>query len=312
MKIRNLFFVGIAAIALAACGERIEVKPAEVGVILDSNGYVLAAGDDFIKPSKRRLPVCWPWEHCSELVRIQVSDVQKKEVMDLFMPKSNLLVEQIEVRFTASIRNDAASLRMILDRVTPQEDPNADSREKKFITLSDVYNTYVQERIRAVVRQELAKHPVEYVFANREALSAKIFNKLRAELKNAPVAITQFSLAQFNPPDVIVKAYRAAEERKIDLARVEAERDLAIKRSEAELDVAKKKAEIRLTKAEAFKREAEIMSKAVTDKWLAMRRLEVMEAMTRNKSAIFIPMNMTGKATELRMHQNLEKVANPR
>lgn len=288
---------------LAACGPRVEVSPTQVGVILDENGYK----PEVITPSKFRLPVCMPWEACPELIVIEISDRQVKETLDLFMPQSNLLVDDIEVRFTASILNNKENIRNILKRVTPSRASRRS--DYRTVELTTVYSTYVQERVRAIVRQELAKYKVEYVAANRERISTIIFNELREQLSNnkSPIQVTQFSLAKFNPPKVIVDAYVLAEQRKIDLARVQAEKDLAIKRAEAKLEIERKQAEIRLLRAEAFKREARTMAEAVTPGWLHMRQLEVMEKMALNPNTVFYPFNMSSNPVALRTMKLLEK-----
>jgi len=238
-----------------------------------------------------------------------------KESMSLFMPQNNLLVKEIEVRFTASVANNPRVLKNILARVRPSTMRHANSRANKMIRMVDVYNTYAQERIRAIVRQELAKHKIEDVATNRQAISITIFNELRKQLKKigSPIRVTQFSLAKFNPPKTIVAAYELAEQRRIDLSRVDAEKDLAIKRAEAALAVAHKQAEIRLAKAEAFRLEAKAMAKAITPQWLKMRQMEVQELMAKNPNTVFYPMQFgLGKALSMRSAQHLGRIAGPR
>ncbi len=297
------FAISLAALViLTACGEKVEVPPANVGVVLDKSGYK----PDFLPPSRFRLPVCWPWEACPELVLMQAADKQLKESMDLFMPKSQLKVKDIEVRFTVSVTKDKKVLRRILDRVIP----NKYKSGQRVILLENVYTTYVQERVRAIVRQVLAEHKIEEIAANREAIGTTIFLNLRTQLTKigAPVQVTQFSLARFNPPEVILKAYSLAEERKIDLQKAEADKDVKIKEAEARLAVERKEAEVRLAKARAFLEEAKIMSVAATPQWLEMRRLEVMERMATNKNAVFFPFGSHQAALNIKTLQAVQAI----
>jgi len=301
--LKKLFMPLVLLVALAACGEPVKVPPATVGVVLDKSGYK----PDFIPPSSFRLPICWAWEACPELVLIQAADKQLKEEMDLFLPKSQLKVEDIEVRLTVSVTKNKKVLRRILDRVIPTIYKSG----QRVVMLEDVYTTYVQERVRAIVRQELAKLRIEGVTANREAVSTKIFKTLRAELDKigSPLDVTQFSLAKFNPPKVIIAAYQLTEERKIGLQKAEAEKEVSIKEAEAELAVERKLAEVRLAKAQAFVEEARLMSAAATPQWLEMRRLEVMERMAENKNTVFFPFGSQRAALNIRTLQAVQKLA---
>lgn len=72
MKIPAMMLVG--AMALSACnpwGERVEVPPASVGMVLSANGYQ----GDVIPPSRFRLESCF--RLCPKLVVIEAGDIGK-------------------------------------------------------------------------------------------------------------------------------------------------------------------------------------------------------------------------------------------
>lgn len=75
-----------SALALSACGERVEVPPAHVGKIMTKDGYQ----DNLIPTSKFRLPPCLAY--CDRLVLLDVSDKAYQESMSIFIPEDLSLI----------------------------------------------------------------------------------------------------------------------------------------------------------------------------------------------------------------------------
>lgn len=289
------------AIGLSACGDLVEVPPAYKGIILDANGYK----GDFIEPSKFRLDVCFI-EPCPQLVLISTQDQALTEEVDVFLPKSDMPLEDVEGNLRISMDTSDASLRRVLDKVPPVVTQSG----HKVIQFADVYRIYGRERVRATIRQAVADQTLEFLLENREAYSSVVMSRLVESMAaiNAPVIVKQFSFAKLNPPEAMKLAFLANKQREIALATAEADKLVRIKQASANLEVAKKTAATKVEIAKGFKAEAKIMSEAITPEWLQMRRLEVMEKMAKNGSAVFFPTNLSvGEAVQM---QTLRKIEN--
>lgn len=271
---------------LTACGDMVSVPPAATAIVKDKAGYV----GDFIPPSAFRLPVCFI-EPCPTAVYIDMQDKRLTESMDVFLPKSNMQINDVEVNITLGLSTDDAMLKKVLAKVTPHTGKDG----RQWITFKQVYNTYAKERVRAIVREAVSSKKLEWLVSNREVYGNEVHKLLITSMKRyqSPFIVRQLSFAKLNPPEVIRRAFEKAKEREVELAQVEAEKQKAIMQAEAALEVSKRQAAVQLEKAKAFKAEAEAMAEAATPQWLAMRRLQVLEGMAANGSAVFIPMNMS-------------------
>lgn len=291
---------------VAACGEKVEVPPAHVGIVLHKAGYE----GSFLPPSAFRLDVCVIGP-CPQIVLISTQDEFVTEEMDVFLPASDIQIDDIQINMRVSIRNDEQTLRAILDKVSPVTDKNG----QKWVHFKQIYRIYAKERIRAIVREAVAEKELEWLLANRGAYGNEVFTRLKKELLaiGAPIAVKQLSFAKLNPPPKMKAAFLKAKEREIAIQQADADKRVAIKIAEADLEVAHKKAAVRLVRAQAFADEAVKMAAAVTPQWLSMRRLEVMEAMAENNSAVFFPVNMSpDTALNLQVIRKLGDLAKPK
>jgi len=87
-RISSLLTAATMAFALAGCGERVEVPPANIGKVMTSKGYQ----EGFQPTSKFRLDTCWAGTACDKLVLLDVSDRSKAETIEVFMPEDKLLM----------------------------------------------------------------------------------------------------------------------------------------------------------------------------------------------------------------------------
>ena len=262
---------------LTACGEMVEVPPAHMGKILTKDGF---KGDN-VPPSKFRLEFCMAY--CDELIVLEASDRGLKESMQLFMPKDQLNMA-FDIRATVSIHNDPKTVNQIFNRVPAGDD--------QLITLSEVYSTYAEQKFRSTARSVLANYTINEVAANRAAVEQNLFNELAEALNKTPIKLTQLGLANVQFPEVIVKAKELAKEREVAIERAEAERAIAVKKAETALVVAQKDRLVRLEKAQTIKEENLLTAKSVTKEYLAYKKLEVLEAIARSGSAIYIPLDV--------------------
>jgi len=281
---------------LKACGQKVEVPPANVGKILGKNGYM----PDTIPPSKFRLAPCWAY--CDKLVKLQVSDNQLEEPLKVFMPKDKLNIT-VDIRGTFSIPNDQKTVDAIFNKVVAEE-----YKEGSWITAKQVYDVYGRQAVRGIVRSEITKYTIQEVLANRESIGQNIHAAISAKLKttNTPLSISRFELADVQPPKVIVEAQEAAKEREIDIQKAEASAQVALVEAEKALEIAKANRLVEREKASAIAEQNKIASASITPQVLAYKQLEtalaIVEAAAKNGNTVFLPIptdaNSTGTLTD--------------
>ena len=279
----------VAATFLSACGEQVEIPPANVGKILTPNGF----SQDILPPSRFRLNFCMaPGMICDKLVTVEASDKAFEEKMEVFMPKDQLLMS-FDIRATVTLMPDRAAV--VFDRLVGEK-----SDDGRHISMTEVYNTYAAQRIRTVARTVLAEYSINQITENREAIEAKLTNEIQKSLGETPIQAKFIGLADVSYPSVIIEAKVKAEERRIAIEQEKANREIELTKQAAALDIAKAEQAVRLTKAETIRKENELTAASVTDKYLAYRRLEVMEEMAKNPSTVFFPaeMLMEGASTQ--------------
>lgn len=274
----------LSSMLLAACGDKVEVPPANVGKVLTKNGYKV----ETVPPSKFRLE--WCWFYCDRLVTLEVADRGMKEHFQLFMPKDQLNMS-FDIRLTLSVKSDEKSVTMLFDRVTANVDPNTGNY---FINVKKVYETYGQPILRDVIRTVVAKYSINEVASNREQLNGEITKAVLNALADTPLTVRRIAFADVQFPEIIVKAKEAAAEKAIEIQKEEAQKQITMVRLQAELEQERMRRNIRKERAMAVLEENEIISKSVTESYLAYRRLEVLEMMANNENTVFIPLEALG------------------
>lgn len=284
-KIVKVFAPLLMAVALAGCiGEKVQVPPAYEGKILGQNGYL----PETIPPSTFRLESCWtPGAVCQELVLIDKSDRGLEEQFTLFMPKNQLNLT-FDLRMTGSIRSGKTDA--ILNRVSPQRS----ERGQKYISFSQVYNTYAQPIVRDSVRAVLADYSIDEVISSRDAINARIAERLTKDLANTPVTFKTVGIADAQYPKVIVDRKELAEQRRIDIEQEEARKQVELIKLQTELEKAKASRSIQREKAEAAAEVNRIAAESITPEYLEYRKLEVMEQLATSGSSVFVPFDALG------------------
>lgn len=273
--IKKLLLTSALAIALSACGERVDVPPAHVGKILTPEGY----REETVMPSKFRLAPCMAY--CDKLITLETADRGVVESMKLFMPKDQLNM-QFDIRGTVSISNDDKTVNAIFNKIVAGTDDK--------ISLMEVYGTYAQQKFRSVSRSIMSEYTINEVASNRAAVEQKLFDGLVKALAPTPIKVIQIGLADIQFPAVIVKAKELAKEREVAIEQARAENLVLLEKARGELQVAKKNRLVRLEKARTIKEENRMVALSVTDKYLKYRQLEVMELVAKSGSAIYVPL----------------------
>jgi regulator of protease activity HflC (stomatin/prohibitin superfamily) len=270
---------------LSGCviGEKVEVPPASVGMILGKNGYQ----GDVIPPSRFRLPACFL--NCDKLVVVEAGDVGMVEAMTVLMPQDNLDLG-VDVRFTLALSEDRDQILGVFDRVVP----TALESGNYGTTLEKIYQVYGQSVVRNVVRSALSEYSIQEIASNQSAVSEKLRQVVSDALEKTPLEIKQFGLADIRFPAIITTAREAAQSRRIDIERADADAQVKIREAQARLEITRAEREADLLAAQTIAEQNQILADGVTPEVLRYMELEVLKEMARNNNTIFFPVDMMG------------------
>lgn len=283
-RLAKLGLAGALVMSLSGCfwGEKVEVPPASVGMVLGKNGYQ----GDIVPPSRFRLSPCL--FNCDKLVVIEAGDAGMKEAMTVLMPQDNLDLG-VDVRFTLALSEDRNQILGVFDRVVPTKLESGNFGT----TLQQVYNVYGQSVVRNVVRSTLSEYSIAEIAENQSAVSEKLRQEVSSALKRTPLEVKQFGLADIRFPAIITQAREAAQSRKIDVERAEADAQVKIREAQARLEVARAEREADLLEAKTVAEANKILADGVTPELLEYRKWQVIEKMATNKNSVFFPLEMT-------------------
>lgn len=273
------------AFGLSGCfwGEKVEVPPASVGMVMGKNGFQ----GDIIPPSRFRLAACI--FNCDKLVVIEAGDAGMKEAMTVLMPQDNLDLG-IDVRFTLALSEDRNQILEVFDRVVPARLESGNFGT----TLDKIYDVYGQSVVRNVVRSTLSEFSIAEIAENQSAISEKLRQEVSDALTKTPLEIKQFGLADIRFPAIITQAREAAQSRKIDVERADADAQVKIREAQARLEVTRAEREADLLAAQTIAEQNRILAEGVTPEVLRYMELEVLKKMAENKNTIFFPVDMMG------------------
>lgn len=283
----------VAAVALTGCiGESVQVPPAHVGKILSKDGF----RPGVIKPSQFRLPLCF--FYCDKLIVVESSDFGHvehfREDHALYMPKSELAMP-FDVRGTFAVRNEEQTLRKIFDRVP------ADYRGRKlrglvhgYIGQQRIYQIYGKPIVRDVVRRVISSYSIEEVASSRAAINAELNQAIAKALEKTPLLALRFGLADVRFPKVILDQKETAARRRIAIQQEEAEKQIRLVKLQADLEAARAERQIRRERAQAVLEENKIYAESVSDRYLAYRRLEVLEKLANSQNTKWVPFQALG------------------
>lgn len=108
--------------------------------------------------------------------------------------------------------------------------------------------------------------------------------------------MSNITLANIQYPDVITKAIEAQQERKLAIETEANNQAVEMVKKENELKLAQADYEIRMTRAKALRDENKTTAEGLNPMLLEYRRLEVLESMTKNNNAVFVPYEGLGNS----------------
>lgn len=267
---------------LSGCiGEKVEIPPASVGMILGPNGYQ----GDIIPPSRFRLDPCFL--NCDRLVTIVAGDIGLSENMEVLMPKDNLILG-VGVQFTLALSEDRNRLLAVFDRVVPQQLESGHYGT----TLEQIYATYGRAIVLNVVRATLSKYTIQEIAANQGAVSEQLRRDVAVAFERTPLEVKQFGLADLDYPSTIKESMEATTRRKIDIERAEADAQVKIREAQAQLEVTRAQREADLLAAQTIAESNRLLAEGVSQELLRYMEIEAMKIMAENPNTVFFPVQM--------------------
>lgn len=282
---RWIKFVVLMALcgSLSACGWN-TVPPTYKGKILTTSGY----NQDILEPGKY---TTWGRD---EMVLIQTNTATYKEDVDVVL--SDKLTLQAEVRFRGRINGSVKVLNAMFNDITPGDD--------KVVSFQEVYNVYGRMAVRNKTREIISKYNVEEVHKNYGRLSGEIGVVLQEVLANTPLQISDIAMGSIQYPEVVTAAINAAKERKMAIEKEQAQAEIQLTKKKNERLLAEAQYQIEITNAKAIRDKNKIIGEGVTPELIELRRLEVLEKMAENDSAVFMPVEaMSSTGAQVRMFQ---------
>lgn len=255
--------VGIGALALTGCGDRVEVPPAHIGKIMTQNGYK----EGIIPTSKFRLDPCLAY--CDRLVTLDISDVSYQEPMQIFIPKDKL---NLNVTIKATLSLNPNRTEELFSRVSPTEESGYLSK----IDSRSVYQRYASQVIQAETRAFLSQYSINEIASSNEKINADIAKRLSEVLsKRTPFEVRYIGLTDIKYPDIIVKAQEGAAERREAIQQEEAQLRISEVKLERQLKEARLTRAIEKEKAETEAMAQRTLADSVDPRVLKLRELEI-------------------------------------
>ncbi len=253
------------ALALAACGTKVEVPPAHVGKIMTKSGYV----EGMHGTSNFRLSPCMAY--CDKLVLLNVADQANTENMEIFIPEDKL-------KLTLSIRTNLVIADPVKqERLFSQIAPTTKSEDgvTSVIERYVIYKTYAQQIILTETREYLSQFSISQIASSLEKVNAELRARLSKSLKErTPFDVRYVGITDISYPKIITDAQENAARRREQIQQEEAQREISKVTLERELQEAQLQRRIDVEKAQADAEADSTRSRAITADILKIRQLE--------------------------------------
>lgn len=270
----KIVIVALIISVLAGCGFY-TVPPASKGKILSTSGY----SADVKETGKYLL-----WGR-DEMVVLDTSTQTMAENVAVKMQDNMTL--NFQVRFRTRIAGNDKVINAMFNDIT---------HENYQVSLPRVYAVYGKDVVQSVARSVVGKYKTEDVGVNFDKITNDLHQELVKRMVNSPLEVSNITLANIQYPDVITKAIEAQQERKLAIETEANNQAVEMVKKENELKLAQADYEIRMTKAKALRDENKTTAEGLNPMLLEYRRLEVLESMTKNNNAVFVPYEGLGSS----------------
>ena len=193
----------VALLALGACGDTVSVPSGTVARQMTTNGLE----GKIYQPGAYRLDAC-PFSSCPQMVILETGlNAEEIAVGTVFLPKSNVDLSDVKLALQFRVRPTADAVNRIYKEVTSAATEHHDYRK---ITADMLYKIYLQRLIPNVMIAVLRDYTVEEVLANVDHISVATLNRIKAEMGDQPVEVTEvgFPNGIGKPPEQVLEAKR--------------------------------------------------------------------------------------------------------
>lgn len=267
MKLIKALILAATVAMTTACGQMVEVGPAEVGKIMTKDGYQ----EGTIGTSKFRLP--WCWAYCDKLVTLDVSDQKISEKINIFMPEDKL---KMDVTIQATVSLAPTKTESLFGTITPTQKQGIFTDDQiAYIPLQKVYNTYAQNLILTQTREYLTKYTIAEVSSSLEKINIELRDQLSEQLAaKTPFVVRSLGIVHIAYPDIITDAQENAAKRREQIQQEEAQLEISKVSLERELQEARLQRQIDFEKAEGEAAAQKIQREVVDARVLQLRKME--------------------------------------
>lgn len=263
MKFTKITLAAALAIALSACGERVEVPPAHVGKIMTKDGY----REGTVGTSKFRLE--WCWAYCDKLVLLNVADQAYTENMEIFIPEDKLKLN-VAVRVNLTLSQKKAE--SLFNTIPPSDTEGND--QLAIIPRDAAYKTYAQQIILTETREYLSQYTIAEIASSLEKVNADLRERLTKSLSTY-FDVRYVGVTNIAYPAIITEAQENAAKRREQIQQEEAQLQINKVTLERELQEAQLQRKIDVEKAEADAEADRVRANAITPAVLKLRELEI-------------------------------------
>ena len=280
MNMIKLLTAAIAISLTVGCSFQ-TIPPTAKGKILTTAGY----SPDILPPGK-----ITTWGRDS-LITIQTNTDTYSEPVSVVL--SDKLTLKVDVKFRGRLAGSDQVINSMFNDIVPQEGQ---------VTFRSVYNVYGRMAVRNKAREVISQYSVDDVHKNYARLSQELATAIKEALVNTPLEVSDVMLGNIQYPEVVTSAITLAKERELSIKKEEAQAQIDLTKKKNERLLAEADYQIQITRAKAIRDKNKIIGQGVTPALIELRRLEVLEAMAENKSAVFMPVEaMSGVGAQVRM-----------
>lgn len=257
----------MALVAVAGCS-RETVPPAAKGKILSTAGY----SADVKETGKYWLT----W--FEDMVILDTSTQTKSQTITVKMK------DDLDLTFTVNFRTRISGSDQTINAMF-----NDITHENYEVSLDKVYNVYGRDVVQKVAREVMGAYFTKDVSRNFKKINEDLHKEMIAAMKNSPLEVSNVSVGQITWPKLITEAVEKQQERELAIQTEANDQAVKMVIKENELKLAVADYDIRMTKAKAIRDENAMTAQGLNPILLEYRRIEMMEKMAENKSAVFMP-----------------------
>ena len=268
-RIKAILVAGMMALALTACGTRVEVPPAHVGKIMTKDGY----REGIVGTSKFRLDPCFAY--CDKLVLLDVSDQAYTENMEIFIPEDKL---KLKIAVRVNLVVDKKGANSLFDSLPPQSVDDNESVSR--IARDTAYKTYAQQIVLTETREYLSQYSIAQIASSMEKVNADLRVRLQKSLQaRTPFSVRYVGITNIEYPGIITEAQENAARRREEIQQEEAKLEVSRVSLQRQLQEAQLQREIDVEKARADAEADRVRALAITPAVITLRKLENERAM---------------------------------